>query len=81
MQFGLLHQMLAVAIETLIASNLFHVLHQHDFDAITYCTKISRCKRLPMVDAIGTSHQNFFDAINPFASNFCDARGKWWSMQ
>ena len=36
MQYGLLHQMLVVAIEIFITSNLLDVLHLHDFDAITF---------------------------------------------
>ena len=36
MQYGLLHQMLVVAIEIFITSNLLDVLHLYDFDAIIF---------------------------------------------
>ena len=63
MQYGLLHQTLAIAIEILIASNQLDVLHLHNFDAITFLHLSIVMQETSMADAIATSHQNDFDAI------------------
>jgi hypothetical protein len=52
MEYGLLHRTLAVAIEILIASNLLDVLHQHDFDAITFLHLSIVMQETPTADAI-----------------------------
>jgi hypothetical protein len=52
MEYGLLHRTLAVAIEILIASNLLDVLHQHDFDAITFLHLSIVMQETPIADAI-----------------------------
>jgi hypothetical protein len=53
----------AVAIEILIASNLLDVLHQQDFDAITFSHLSILMQYTFMADAIMILHQNDFDAI------------------
>ena len=58
MQYGLLHRMLAVAIEILIASNLLDVLHLHNFDAMTFLYISILMQETSMADAIVTLHQN-----------------------
>jgi hypothetical protein len=78
-QYGLLHRTLAVAIEIIIASNLLVVLHQHDFDAITF-SHLSILQEMLMVDAIATLHQNDFDAITLLHLYF-DPRDNGWPMQ
>ena len=90
MQYGLLHQTLAIAIEILIASDLLDVLHLHDFDAITFLHLSILMQETSKVDAIATSHQNNFDAITLLhlsilmqetTDGWCNSELSHWSQQ